>query len=245
MLVVLMYHRVIQTSFKADPESFVKHVTYLANNFHIVTPGDALIKNKVNVCLTFDDAYFDFYHCVFPLLKQLNIKALLAIPAGLILDQTDLDAKVRLGVPYQQARGAYQTHATLCTWQEINEMIASKLVIPASHGLTHQRAKPTAVYLEEEIIYSKHLIEQKTKQKIKTFVYPYGTMTRLINKTVNNHYEYAMRIGSAANTNWTNRHKVIYRINADKIWPENKPFLTHLQRFILWARYISNTIRFK
>lgn len=244
MLVTLMYHRVTNTPAPSRGlEAFSNHLFSLLQQFPIVVPGDKLIRNRVNICLTFDDAYFDFYHCVFPLLKLFNIRVLLAIPAGLIVDDTNFSAVTRLDVPYAQAMDAYKTQATLCTWKEIREMVASGLVIPACHSLTHQ--KLTQQNLEQEVIVAKQLLEQKLQTTIDTFVYPYGRMTRSINKVVNQHYRYAMRIGSALNLNWKNLHSVIYRVNGDELWSEEKPILTLTDQLYLWARFLSNTIRFK
>ena len=215
-----MYHRVTQTSCGQQSGAFLRHLTHLAKHYPIVVPGDALDKQRINICLTFDDAYFDFYHHVFPLLQKQNIRAVLAIPAGLILEDTDFSNETRLEVPYQQALGAYQTHGTLCTWKEITEMVSTNLVVPASHGLTHQRLTHLDDISEQEIVYSKQLLQEKTQREIDTFVYPYGTMTRSVNRFVNQHYRYAMRIGSASNVGWKNMHQVMYRINAEEFWPQ-------------------------
>ena len=65
MLLILMYHQIIEP--QVDPEISVskleEHLKYLQENFNIIVPGQNLLKN--NVCLTFDDAYIDFYHYIF------------------------------------------------------------------------------------------------------------------------------------------------------------------------------------
>ena len=245
ILIVLMYHRVVQTPFSHDKDAFLNHLTALAQHYPIRVPGDKLQKGTINLCLTFDDAYFDFYHSVFPILKKLNIPAVLAIPSGLILDSTTLNDASRLKVPYERAINAYQTHATLCTWSEINEMVASGLVVPAAHGLTHQPLTRPGLNLTQEVVYAKQLLQEKTKQEIETFIYPYGQMTSALNKFVNRHYNYTMRIGSALNLNWKNMHKVIYRMNAEAFWPQEKTMFSSQHKLILWSRFLSNTFRFK
>lgn len=244
MLIALMYHRVINTLLAAEGnQAFVNHLSMIAQQFRVVAPGDELIRNKINVCLTFDDAYFDFYHYVFPLLQKFNIKAVLGIPVGLILEDTNVSAELRLQAPYLNSGGAVQTQATLCTWHEIREMVTSGLVIPACHGLTHQ--KITHQNLEQEVIYAGQLLQKKLQIEIDTFVYPYGKMTHSINQIVNKHYRYTMRIGSALNYNWTNLHNVIYRVNADEFWPQEKPVGTLSSQLYLGARFLSNIVRFK
>lgn len=245
MLVTLMYHRVTHTSFSSNgAEAFENHLSSISKQFSIVVPGDKLTANsRPDCCLTFDDAYFDFYHCVFPLLKKFNIRAVLAIPAGLILDDTNLSAETRLCAPYLNSMVSSQTHATLCTWQEIREMVASGLVIPACHGLTHQQI--TLQNIEQEVCYAKRLLQEKLHMDIETFIYPYGKMSRSINQIVNQHFQYTMRIGSALNLNWKNLHNVIYRVSGDEFWPQEKPILTPFHQLYLWTRFISNIIRFK
>lgn len=245
MLVVLMYHRVSNPLLPDHSRNFEQHLQALAKQDAFVIPGEALDRRRLNLCLTFDDAYYDFYRDVFPLLKQYRIKAVLAIPVGLILDDTTLDDATRLGVPYAEAMASYQSHATLCTWKEINEMVASGLVIPAVHGMTHRHLTAQDTCLETEVVAAKHLLEQKTGYTPDTFIYPYGSMNNRVNRYVKKHYTYRMRIGSASNWNWHNIHGLIYRINAEEFWPVNKPMLSPSHRFYLGARLLFNSLRFK
>lgn len=243
MLIALMYHRVSNDLLAEGNHAFANHLSMIVQQFPIVAPGDELIRKKINICLTFDDAYFDFYHCVFPLLQKFNIKAVLAIPVGLIAEDTNASAELRLRADCLNSNGIVQTQTTLCTWREIREMVASGLVIPACHSLTHQ--KITHQNLEQEVIYAQKVLHKKLQVDIDTFVYPYGRMTRSINRIVNKHYRYSMRIGSALNYNWKNLHNVIYRVNADEFWLRQKPVGTLTTQLYLWLRFLSNVVRFK
>lgn len=246
MLVVLMYHRICYTheDVKGEPLShFREHLAYLVKHYPIVVPGETLEKKSINLCITFDDAYYDFYHTVFPLLQEFQIPAVLAIPSGLIIEDTSLSSQSRLKIPYDEAMATNAYKAGLCTWKEINEMVASGLVIPASHGLSHQ-----VIHLDnfqQEVISSKQLLEEKTGKKITTFVYPYGRMKRVVHQKVLEHYTFAMRIGSSINRNWQNSHRMCYRINGDEFWTRNKPFLKPVDKWLLKFRWLSNTIRLK
>jgi hypothetical protein len=124
-------------------------------------------------------------------------------------------------------------------------MLATKLVIPASHSLTHQPLTTVNAKSLLEITASKELLTAKTGQAIETFIYPYGKMSWKINRFVNQHYRFAMRIGSACNWNWHNVHNVCYRINADEFWPHGKSLFTDQYKKLLWLRCLSNTLRFK
>ena len=243
MLVVLMYHRVALPHIPLRDNAFANHLSWLARNYHIVVPGDKLDKNRINICLTFDDAYFDFYHTVFPLLQTFNIPAVLAIPAGFILENTTIPDENRLEAPCLEAESTGETHGNLCTWEEIRHMVQSGLVVPASHGLTHQCI--TSSNLEQEVLYAKTLLEEKTGMSVNTFIYPFGKSSRSINRFIRQHYQYTMRIGSALNVGWNNMHNLIYRVNADQFWPQGKPMLTPGHQLAMWSRFISNTVRFK
>ena len=82
-----MYHHVNSDRCSNDLAIFEEHLKYIKNNFKTIFPGEEITSKSV--CLTFDDAYADFYFLIFPLLKKYNLKALLAIPSKYILDDID------------------------------------------------------------------------------------------------------------------------------------------------------------
>lgn len=173
MLMILMYHKVGRGS-HANPLGILKeHLTYIKHRYPVVLPGDPL-KRGLSVCLTFDDATADFYHEVYPLLKSLNLPALLAVPVNLI------------------------NTPGYCTWDQLREM---KEIEMASHSLNHVDLR-WASY-EPEIIDSKKRLEEELSRKIQTFVYPYGRSSPAIVRFVKQHYPYSMRIGSALNWGWS------------------------------------------
>ncbi len=216
MLIILLYHQ-IATTIPYDLSKFREHLAYLVHNFNIVNVGDTLIPDTINVCLTFDDAYFDFYHYIYPLLRQYNISATLGIPVQFIHDSSVLATQKRLSVVYPQGlESTTQSLNPLCTWQEIAEMVISTLVIPASHSLQHldlvNLGKTEALY---EITQSKQMLEEILGTTINTFIYPFGKMNRSIQTMVTAYYKHAMRIGNAVNYNWD---QLLYRIDANKFW---------------------------
>ncbi len=230
MLQVLMFHR-------AEPgpkigkhanslSMFREHLQFLKERYPIVLPGDPLIKRKRSICLTFDDATFDFYHYVFPLLKEFTIKALLGVPASYILDSTDLTPDERLKVPYplMMQEGIYEQKAPFCTWKELKEMVSSGLVEVASHSYLHCNLTFNFVDLEREIVRSKELIESKLDQPVTSFIYPFGKMTLAVQEFVSKHYLYAFRIGSALNFGWGNGSKPLCRTIADNLQHPAAPF---------------------
>jgi len=246
MLLILMYHQIVDP--KLDTEisinKFQQHLTYLQKNFNIIIPGQTIFKDKISVCLTFDDAYADFYCHIFPLLKKLNIPAVLAIPSGLIEDHTSVDQKARLAISYPDAlNDAKASNSPLCTWEEIRAMIGSGLIQPASHSLTHKNlAKINFNEIYQELCVSKRIISLKLENITEIFVYPFGAHNRNTQDMANSHYKYVMRIGNASNCNWN--QKILYRIDADHFWKHDKKI--SVANLILWKiKYYFNKIRGK
>lgn len=218
----LMYHRVLEPYL---PEAhFSHHLKSLAQRFPIVLPEPGVRLKPFSLALTFDDAYFDFYHLVFPLLKALNLKVLLAVPTNFILADTDLPAQVRLSVPYpQEMHGdCYQHKAPFCTWAELKEMADSKVVEMASHSCSHSNLSDPCVDVQHEVVRSKEILQEKLQHPIHHFVYPYGKWTPKVHQLVCQHYQWAWRIGSAIN--YGLESPMLYRVNGDLFWKEAHPF---------------------
>ncbi len=234
-----MYHRI------SDVEMFNTHIGYISQNYPVVIPGDALPQGKLSVCLTFDDAYFDSYHSVFPILEKLQIRAVIGVPARFIMEDTSVDKKIRLNVPYDDAMksNVFIEKAPFCTWQELKEMADSGLVRVASHSNSHMNLIRGNVDLTDEIVLSKQIIEQRLSQEIDTFIYPFGKVDRRVHHFASGHYKYLMRIGSALNKDWHNSNNMIYRVNGDNLMGRKGFGKINILKYFL--KYISNTIRRK
>lgn len=229
-IITLMFHRVNDESLHYTPQQFATYLDYLTKHFPIVLPGDPIPKGKTAICLTFDDGYFDFYNDVFPLLKQLKIQAILAVPAKYIVNKATQNAAVRLSVPYAHDMDDIenQRKEPFCSWTELKEMHNSQCVIIASHGFRHANLADAQTNLMEEIITSKQILESQLNAPIRYFVYPFGKMNSQAHQLVQQHYEFGIRIGSALNLNWDRKNQFVYRINADPLWTQNKPITTGL-----------------
>jgi peptidoglycan/xylan/chitin deacetylase (PgdA/CDA1 family) len=245
MLLVLMYHGITIPLQKGSLAAFEQHLLYLKQHYPIVVPGETA-KASLSICLTFDDAFFDFYHDVFPLLCRHQIKAVLGIPTQFILEQTQVPSDLRLQVPYPEGlKGTvYLSQAPFCTWEEIQEMVASGYVYPASHSHTHANLCDQNTDVEQELIISKNLLEQKLKQPIDTFIYPFGRMNHEVQKKVRQHYRYGLRIGAALNRSWEQGSHLIYRVDADAFWPSNRYF-TRVLLLKFLAKFYLNRLRGK
>lgn len=198
MLLNLMYHKVGEGKYANPLQTFAQQFAYLHEHKNIVLPGDPLAKGS-NICLTFDDATVDFYHHIFPLLQQYELKALLAIPVDFIEKPLH------------------------CNWEQICEMERSGLVQIASHSYSHRDLTQPGVDLKKEIIYSKRTLEDKLSAPVSTFVFPYGRWSSKLQKKVIEEYSFAMRIGSACNFSWD---ELLYRIPCDNLSHPLSPFST-------------------
>ena len=218
MLLTLMFHNVIKAENADFVEQFEHYVLALATRYKIVVPGEPMALHKLSICLTFDDAYVDFYHIVFPLLKRLNIRAVLAVPTAYILDDTteDMAARLAIATPTAMDEGVWQK-APLCTWQELSEMTNSGHVVVASHTQHHMSAKDPKLDMAQQYIESKRILEQKLQIEISTFIYPYGDITPSAHRFVKQHYQYIMRIHNAINFNWGGTLQLLYRKNGDRL----------------------------
>ena len=236
MLLVVMYHRIGSGKHTNSKEMMQTHLEFLKKRYPIVLPGDPLPKRKIAVCLTFDDAYFDFYHYVFPILKKLKIRSLLGVPAQYILDQTILSPEKRLSVPYTMAMqdGFFDHKAPFCTWEELKEMVLSGFVEIASHSYMHCNLTFDFVNLNQEVIISKKIIEDNLSQPVTSFIYPFGKYNPDVHKYVAKHYPYAFRIGSAINWGWGNGKKPLNRIVGDQMLGYSTLFkFSNLAKYIL------------
>lgn len=231
MLLTLLFHQISPP----NPAVLEKKLLFLKQNFPILLPGEKIPPFKTSLLLTFDDAYFDFYHYIFPLLKKLQIKALLAVPAGFILEKASLAPQERLALLFKNEHtnkynNVFQENLkeAFCSFAELKEMADSGLVEIASHSFSHanltlqknqtNKTNPLEklakeIDLKKEVVESKQLLEAKLGHPIQTFVYPYGRFNSSVQAYVKKHYQYALRIGSALNFSWQNFSGLIYRNN--------------------------------
>jgi peptidoglycan/xylan/chitin deacetylase (PgdA/CDA1 family) len=227
MLISTAYHRIGEGKWSNPLSLFTYHLQYIKDHYPTVLPGDPLPSRwDFYLCLTFDDAYFDFYHYVFPLLVKYNVKALLAVPVKYIVEKTRLAPSERLAIPYHVAmqEGIFEHKVPFCTWEELEEMARSGFVEIASHSYSHPNMTYPSIDLKLEIETSKKILEKRLPQEISTFVYPFGKTHGQLHKEVLKYYPYAFRIGSKINSSWDCRLKPLTRIPSDKLAAANSPF---------------------
>lgn len=244
-ILILMFHKVYDRNTLYQPAKFSKYLEYLTQNFHI-TNIDNIKPNQLNIILTFDDAYYDFYYYVYPLLKKYNVPAILGVSSKYILDNTNLSDDIRLNIafPTGMDNDLYKTHAPFCTYQELAKMHQSGLVHIAAHGHKHLDLADLNTNFKQEIVYSKQLLQSKLNIKINKFIYPFGNWCRASHKLAMLNYTHIFRIGSAINLNQSPKSKLFYRVDADHLWLQNQAVTSKLLN--KWQRkYYLNWIRNK
>jgi peptidoglycan/xylan/chitin deacetylase (PgdA/CDA1 family) len=233
-LVVLMFHRVWPTGDATPPDELGTLFEDIAQRRHCVMPGEPLRSDRLNVCLTFDDAYYDFYHTVLPLLRRYGLRALLAVPSGLIPETMHAPAAERLVAAGDASNPEYVTPA-LCTWQELQEVADSGHVAIAAHGRTHRRLDAADCDLDREIIADGALLAQRLRVPVESFVFPYGQYSPEALACVRANYRHAFRIGKASNTGWD--ETVLYRTGVAGVGDPEQFFSSEALRRWRWRRW--------
>lgn len=244
MLLILMYHRVHGKG--AVPEALRTHLQYLREHHPLVLPGERLPRGELSVCLSFDDATADFYQEVFPLLQELDAKALVAVPTAFIEPTTRTPVTARLAA---QASAVIEedyavADSPLCSWEELRRMQAGGRVACASHGHNHVDMIDPRIDVEAELTLSEETLRENLGRDPDTFVYPFGRADRRVQRRVHRRFRYAMRIGSAMNRGWDDNRGLLYRVDAEHFWPRGKVWsFTDTVKYRL--KYLGNRIRGK
>ncbi len=238
-LIVLMYHRAQACQYGNDPAMLDAHFAYIARHCHCVLPGAPLRDGAVNVCLTFDDAYFDFYAVVFPLLQRHDLCAVLAVPPSVVQEKAEFPADVRLGCE-PNVNYNHPNYGGFCTWPELRELAQSGRVAIAAHGLTHSPLDRSDADLQAEIVAAQAVLTKRLGQPVESFVFPYGRFSAEALACARQHYRHTFRIGGADNPGWD--HSLLYRVDADRLPAPDAPF-TRARRAKYQARYLWNRLR--
>ena len=213
-LLVLMFHRARAGQFGNAPDMLEAHFAHVAGTCANVLPGDAVAPEKLNVCLSFDDGYFDFYAIVFPLLKKFNLRALLAIPPRVVLERIDATWSERIAVD-PDAAFADPGKGAFCTWPELAEMAGSGHVAIAAHGFTHRRLDQPKTDLAFEVTEPKALLASRLGQPVESFVFPFGRYSPAALAHAQGSYRHVFRIGGAINRRAD--AGLLYRVDADEM----------------------------
>lgn len=216
---VLAYHDIrdnVRESFKTWPEAtavdtqdLVQQLSWIDKNGYRPVSLQQIVDARVGgkplpdkaILLTFDDGFESIYSKVFPLLKQFNYPAVIAIVGDWI--QTPPDRLVQFG-DIQAPRSAF------VNWDEVREMVGSGLIEVASHtyslhqgiitnpqgslmpaaisrayqaqGSQYESDAAHAQRVKADLLRSSQLIERETGKRPRAIVWPYGANSRVVNE---------------------------------------------------------------
>ncbi len=220
-LLVLRYHRA-RAGRQGNPTRLLNahfaHIAYCCANR---MPGEPLAPGVTNVCLNFDDGFYDFYALVYPLLVKHDLRALLAVAPHYIRDFVDAPPDERLSLD-QEAAFASPERGGFCTWSELEEMTASGHVTIAAHGNSRLRLDHPDVDLAAEIERPRITLMKRLSLPVQSFVFPDGKCSPRTLQFARQHYRFVFGNGGAANRDWN--QPVLYRIDADEMPSPTAPF---------------------
>lgn len=167
---ILMYHGISSTMVNShpyyetntSPKTFQKQIKYLKENSYLSIDLDDAVDlfssnrklSKKYVIITFDDGLLDFYLTAFSILKHFDFTATVFLPAGLM--------------------GQNFINQPIMSWKNASELSSAGVTF-GSHTVNHPKLielKPDKVL--NEIMQSKHLIEEKLDVDVNFFSYPYA-----------------------------------------------------------------------
>lgn len=190
---ILLYHLVgadIGSPVDLPVEVFRAQMEELRDSARVLPLPAALERVRVDsadgpttVVVTFDDAYESFVSRALPVLDKLEIPATLYIPVGFVD-----------GTSPAPIRGT--GHLRPASWGALREAVASGLVTPGSHTLTHpdlRRLSPEDA--RNEVIRSREILAERLGAVVESFAYPRALAPRWLTDTVRDHYRTAVLDG--------------------------------------------------
>lgn len=134
---------------------------------HALERGQALPRRSV--VLTFDDGYYGVYRYAFPILRRFQFTATMFLIAEDFMGAS---------------RERHQRAFAIIDQGQVAEMLAAGHQI-GSHSISHQRLTDLKSFeVEDQIIRSKAIFEDRFGRSITTFSYPYGAYTSAMAKIV-------------------------------------------------------------
>ena len=168
---ILQYHSIADNFKKGDKMQmttprhlFEKQMHYLKNkNYNVLAIEEAIkILNSGKgvkphtICITFDDGYKDNLKNASPVLKKLNFKATIFITTNFVGKQNT-------------------EFGNYLDWQEIKDMKESGIFSFGCHSFSHKNLTLlNESTLNTEIKIAKEIMEDKLKERINSFAYPFG-----------------------------------------------------------------------
>jgi peptidoglycan/xylan/chitin deacetylase (PgdA/CDA1 family) len=183
---ILMYHSISQSSnprfrqFTVSPAMFTEQMAYLSDHQYTPLTVTQLIQTRSNpsslpeypVVLTFDDGFLDFFTVALPILKHYKFTATLYVSTAFV------------GGTSRWLRHEKETTQSIVTWEQLSEISGSGIECGA-HSHSHPQLDTLSfTRAHDEIVRSKHLLEDHLNQAVHSFAYPYGYYTAQVQRLV-------------------------------------------------------------
>jgi len=181
----LLYHR-IEVDFPKS--TFWAHLELLKHKKKIISYDEAIktlssrrvIPEDLYV-LTFDDGYQDLYTVGFPVLKNLNLPAIVFIPTGFIENSGPIN-NLPKSIPL--------------SWKMLKEMSESGLLTIGSHTHMHlELPKETKDTIIAELKRPIDILRENLGKEVKHFAYPRAIWDKKVELLVKRFYETAALVG--------------------------------------------------
>ncbi|AUG81117.1 hypothetical protein CFP65_6461 [Kitasatospora sp. MMS16-BH015] len=122
--------------------------------------------------LTFDDGFADFYWTVAPILNDLGLPATLYLTVGAIHP------------PGGRPTGSLLPPAPMLNWRQVTTLDATGIEI-GGHSQTHAQLDVIrGAQVTDEIVTSKHRLEEALGHEVSAFAYPHGYSSPAVRRTV-------------------------------------------------------------
>ncbi len=187
---ILMYHSISDEAtrhfrqFAVSPALFAEHMDYLYRQAYTPISVTSLArafftgeKGRANlpanpVAITFDDGFADFYDTALPILKRYNFTATLYITTAYVNGTSR----------WLQREG--ESERPMVSWEQIAEISAQEIEIGAHSHRHFQLDTLPLARAQEEIVLSKHILEEHLDTNVRSFAYPFGYSTSKVRQLV-------------------------------------------------------------
>lgn len=176
--VILYYHAVGQGPDALPASVFRQQMEWLATHGDVLSLDDFISeKGNKKSCfsISFDDGYASVFEDAFPILRSLNLPAMVYVNTGWIGHQDRIASNSSLG---------HYPGEFFMSWDEVRTLAENGWVI-GSHGVDHLDL--TAVDDEQlfyELAHSKKTIERHLKNECKHFAFTWGRYSRKVQDAV-------------------------------------------------------------
>ena len=184
---ILLYHCIADDAaprfrrWAVRPEVFATHVKFLhehgympltVSQFVRAASDDDISLPERPIVLTFDDGFADFHTNALPVLTHHDFVATLYLTVGFIGDSSR----------WLHCEG--EEDRPMLTWDQVAEVNARGVECGA-HAYTHPQLDIIPIEVaRDEILRSKEVLEERLRDKVRAFAYPYGCHNAAVRELV-------------------------------------------------------------